>query len=121
MSVYRAYGRRSQLSESNLYEQQLLWFEAKAVLLEIHDNVAAIIERYCIEVLVRLELYDKAAELRSDVLAPARNGDYGRALDNLRNFVLTDPAMYRLFPQLIDNAEPGLDALRRFSGEFEIT
>lgn len=71
--------------------------------------------------MVRLELYDKAAELRSDVLDPTRNGDYGRALDNLRNFVLTDPAMYRLFPQLVDNAEPGLDTLHRFAGEFEIT
>ena len=42
-------------------------------------------------------------------------GDYHTALDNLRDFVLSDDVMYKLFPQLVDRAEPGLDLLGKLA------
>ena len=54
------------------------------------------------------------------MLEPTKAGDYGPALDKLRDFVLVDLAMYKLFPQLVDSAEPGLETLHRFADEFDV-
>ena len=90
------------------------------MLLDVHDNVVDIIQLYCIELLVILERYDKAAILHDGVLKPIQQGDYRRALDNLRDFVLNDISMFRLFPQLVDRAEPGLDILQKLAEEYEL-
>ena len=84
------------------------------MLLDVHDNVVDIIQLYCMELLIILERYDKAAILRDGVLQPMQQGDYRRALDNLQDFVLNDISMFRLFPQLVDRAEPGLDILQNW-------
>ena len=47
--------------------------------------------------------------------------DYLNALDNLRDFVLTDPVVFKLFPQLVDRAEPGLHILNELADEYELT
>ncbi len=47
--------------------------------------------------------------------------DYLNALDNLRGFVLTDPVMFKLSPQLVDRAEPGLQILNELADEYEST
>lgn len=102
------------------YEAEQDWLAEKAMLLDVHDNVVDIIQLYCINLLVILEHYEKAALLREGVLKPIENRDYYRALDNLRDFVLNDISMYKLFPQLVDRAEPGLDILHKLSEEYEL-
>ena len=46
--------------------------------------------------------------------------DYFNALINLRDFVLSDPVMFKLFPQFVDRAEPGLDILNDLADEYEL-
>ena len=41
-------------------ERELLWYDIRAQLLEHHDSILTIVGSYCIEVLVRLEHYEKA-------------------------------------------------------------
>ena len=105
---------------SSRYEAEQDWFAEKAILLNIHDNVVNVIRNYCIELLVILDRYDKAIILRDSVLAPLDIGDYRRALNNVQDFVLGDEAMYKLLPQLIDQAEPGLRLLNEFAEEYEL-
>ena len=102
------------------YEAEQDWLAEKAMLLDVHDNVVDIIQLYSIELLIILEQYQKAALLRDSVLAPMERRDYRLALDNLRDFVLNDEVMYKLFPQLVDRAEPGLDILHQLSGEYDL-
>lgn len=102
------------------YEAEQDWLAEKAMLNDVHDNVVDIIQLYCMELLVILERYDKAAILRDGVLQPMQQGDYRRALDNLQDFVLNDISMFRLFPQLVDRAEPGLDILHKLAEEYEL-
>ena len=102
------------------YEAEQDWLAEKAMLLDVHDNVVDIIQLYCMELLVILERYDKAAILQDGVLQPMQQGDYRRALDNLQDFVLNDISMFRLFPQLVDRAEPGLDILHKLAEEYEL-
>ena len=102
------------------YESEQDWLAEKAMLLDVHDNVVDIIQLYCIELLVILEQYQKAALLRDGVLGPMERRDYRLALDNLRDFVLNGEVMYKLFPQLIDRAEPGLDVLQQLAGEYDL-
>jgi len=52
------------------YEAEQDWLAEKAMLLDIHDNVADIIRLYCLGLLNTLERYDKAAILRDSVLMP---------------------------------------------------
>ena len=47
------------------------------------------------------------------------HGDYSGALDNLRDFVLSDPTMCKLFPQLVDRAEPALHILNELADQYE--
>ena len=102
------------------YEAEQDWLAEKAMLLDVHDNVVDIVQLYCLELLVILEQYEKAALLRDSVLAPIQRRDYRLALDHLRDFVLNDEVMYKLFPQLIDRAEPGLDILRQLADEYDL-
>ena len=105
---------------SSRYEAEQDWLAEKAMLLDVHDNVVDILELYCIRLLVILEQYEKAAVLRQNVLRPMERRDYANALNNLRDFVLNDPAMFKLFPQLVDRAEPGLDILNNLAEEYEL-
>ena len=90
------------------------------MLLDIHDNVVLIIEQYAIGLLIILERFDKAEQLRRRVLQPLADSDYAGALDELRDFVLTDETMFKLFPQLVDRAEPGLLILKELAEEYEL-
>ncbi len=72
------------------------------------------------ELLAILEQFEKAAQLRHSILGPMERRDYRLALDNLRDFVLNDEVMYKLFPQLVDLAEPGLVILEQLADEYEL-
>ena len=90
------------------------------MLLDVHDNVVDILELYCIRLLVILEQYEKAALLRESVLKLIERRDYSNALNNLCDFVLNDSAMFKLLPQLVDRAEPGLEILNNLAEEYEL-
>ena len=102
------------------YESEQDWLAEKAMLLDVHDNVVDILSLYCLRLLEILEQYEKAGILQQDVLQPMERRDYLSALNNLRDFVLNDPAMFKLFPQLVDRAEPGLDILNKLAEEYEL-
>lgn len=103
------------------YEAEQDWLAEKAMLLDVHDNVVDILSLYCLRLLETLEQFEKAAILREGVLQAMERRDYLKALDNLRDFVLGDPAMFKLFPQLVDRAEPGLHILNELADEYELT
>ncbi len=107
-------------TNEDIYRSQIEWHSGRAMLLDIYDNITLIIDQYAIKLLVLLERYDKAAQLHRNVLQPLASGDYAGALDGLRDFVLADDAMFKLFPQLIDRAEPGLWVLNQWSAEYEL-
>ena len=106
---------------SNRYEAEQDWLAVKAILLDIHDEVVDIVRGNCIGLLVILDRYDKAIILRDSVLAPLGIGDYGRALNGVQDFVLSDEAMYKLLPELVDEAEPGLRLLNDFADEYDLS
>lgn len=83
------------------------------MLLDVHDNVVDILSLYCLRLLEILEQFEKAAILRERVLQAMEHGDYSGALNNLRDFMLSDPTMFKLFAQLVDRAEPGLHMLNQ--------
>ena len=101
-------------------ERELLWYDIRAQLLEHHDSVSTIVGSYCIGVLVRLEHFEKAQQLRNEVLQPLQRGDYDHALDNLQDFLLGDTAMFKLFPWLVDMVVPALELLDALADEFGI-
>ena len=103
------------------YESEQDWLAEKAMLLDVHDNVVDILSLYCLRLLEILEQYEKAAILQEGVLQVMEGRDYLSALDNLRDFVLTDSVMFKLFPQLVDRAEPGLNILNELADEYELT
>ena len=103
------------------YESEQDWIAEKAMLLDVHDDVVDILSLYCLRLLEILEQFEKAAILREGVLQVMERRDYLNALDNLRDFVLRDPVMFKLFPQLVDRAEPGLDILSKLAEEYELT
>ena len=75
---------------------------------------------YCIRVLVILEQYVRGRRLTSGMSYNLRSAvNIPSALDNLREFVLGDPAMFKLFAQLVDRAEPGLNILNNLAEEYE--
>lgn len=102
------------------YEAEQDWLAEKAMLLDVHDNVVDILSLYCLRVLEILEHFEEAAVLQEGVLQAMERRDYLTALDNLRDFVLNDPAMFKLFPQLVDRAEAGLHILNELAGEYEL-
>ena len=101
-------------------ERELLWYDLKATILDVHDDVIYLLESYFIPVLIELELYEKADELQKGVLDQVKLGDYRSALDSVQDFVLDDSAMYKLFPWLIDKIEPALVKLDEVANELEI-
>ena len=90
------------------------------MLLDVHDNVVDILSLYCLRLLEILEQFEKAAILREEVLQAMERRDYLSALENLQDFVLRDPVMFKLFPQLVDRAEPGLVILSQLAEEYEL-
>ena len=108
------------LYRSSQWERELLWYDTQALLLEQHDNTVSIIENGFIPVLVILELYEKASILQNEVVRPMQNWDYKRALDNAEDFVLQDPAMFKLFPWMVDKVIPALELFDELQGEFDI-
>lgn len=108
------------MNRGSRMERELLWYDIKAQLLEHHDSVSTIVGSYCIEVLIRLEQFEKAHKLQNEVLEPLQRGDYEHALENLQDFLLGDSAMFKLFPWLVDMVVPALELLDALSDEFEI-
>ncbi len=102
------------------YEAEQDWLAEKAMLLDVHDNVVDILSLYCLRLLEMLGHFEKAAVLRQGVLQAMEHGEYADALNNLRDFVLNDPSMFKLFPQLVDGAEPGLHILNELADEYEL-
>lgn len=96
------------------------WLQVRADLLQIRQNVADILTLRAIQLLEMLGRDDYIAILRSSVLNVMQRGDYSRALENLRDFVLEDPVLDKILPELMDNAEPGLAALDRWAYEYEL-
>ena len=105
---------------SSQYESEQDWLAEKAMLLDVHDNVVDILSLYCLRILEMLEQFERSSILREGVLLLTERRDYLNALDNLREFVLKDPAMFKLFPQLVDRAEPGLHILNELADEYEL-
>ena len=97
------------------------WQAERALLLEIHHDVLDIINLRAIRLLEILEREDYIAVLRISVLDVMRRGDYSRALDNLRDFVLEESVLDRILPELIDNAEPGLTLLSNWGQEYRLS
>ena len=101
--------------------QEQDWQAERALLLEIHQDVVAILNRRAIRLLEILERSDYIAVLRSGVLNVMNRGDYGRALENLRDLILETPVLDKMLPELMDNAEPGLTLLSAYAGEYRLS
>lgn len=97
------------------------WQDERALLLEIHFNVVDIINLRAIRLLEILERQDYVGALRISVLNVMGRGDYRRALDNLRDFVLEEPVLDKMLPELIDNAEPGLALLSEWGQSYRLS
>ena len=90
-------------------------------LLRIHENVVGIPNLRAITLFEILERSDYAAIIRSSVLNVMLRGDYHRALENLRDFVLENPVLDKILPQLTDEVEPGLVALDEWAEEYHLS
>lgn len=90
-------------------------------LLRIHENVVGILNLRAITLFEILERSDYAAIIRSSVLNVMLRGDYHRALENLRDFVLENPVLDKILPQLTDEVEPGLVALDEWAEEYRLS
>ncbi|MCY4414796.1 MAG: hypothetical protein OXE87_00570 [Chloroflexi bacterium] len=101
--------------------QEQDWQAERALLLEIHQDVVAILNRRAIRLLEILERSDYIAVLRSSVLNVMNRGDYGRALENLRDLILETPVLDKMLPELMDNAEPGLTLLSAYAVEYRLS
>lgn len=103
------------------HENEQDWQETRTDLLQIHRNVEDILQLRAIRLFVILGREDYTAILNSSVLNVMRRGDYGRALENLRDFILENPVLDEILPELVDNAEPGLTALDRWAEEYGLS
>ena len=101
--------------------QEEVWETELALLVEIHKDVVAILSRRAIRLLEILERSDYNAVLRSSVLNVMERGDYRRALDNLRDFVLETPVLDKMLPELMDSAEPGLTLLSAYADQYRLS
>ena len=97
------------------------WQAERALLVEIHQNVVDILNRRAIRLLEILERVDYVAVLRSSVVNVMQRGDYRRALDNLRDFILESPVLDKMLPEIMDRAEPGLTLLSAYAEEYRLT
>ena len=95
------------------FEGDVERIEARALLLDIHDNCVRIVERAVQILLILGEAgpssygYAKAADLKGLVLDPLREGKYDEAWSGIIGFI-DDATMYRIMRLLIDHAEPGV-------------
>ena len=103
------------------HESEQVWQEIRNDLLQIHRNVVQILNLRAIRLFEILGLGDCLAILRSNVLDLMQGGDYGQALDNLRDFILGYPALDKMLPEIIDRVEPGLTALSRWGEEYRVS
>ena len=111
---------RDRPPESEVQDEQD-WQAERALLLEIHRNVEDIINLRAIRLLEILEREDYIGVFRISVLNVMGRGDYRRALDNLRDFVLEESALDKILPELIDNAEPGLALLSKWGQKYRLS
>lgn len=101
--------------------QERDWQAERALLVEIHKDVVAILRRRAIRLFEILERSDYIAVLNTSVLNVMQRGDYHRALNNLRDFFLETPALDRMLPELMDNAEPGLTFLSAHAEQYRLS
>lgn len=90
-------------------------------MLEIHYDVVDILNLRAIRLLEILEREDYIGVLRTSILNVMGRGDYGRAWDNLQDFVLEEPVLDKILPELIDNAEPGLALLSEWGQSYRLS
>lgn len=102
-------------------ENEQAWQETRADLLQIHRNVEDILQLRAVRLFVILGRDDYTAILNSSVLNVMRRGGYGRALANLRDFILENPVLDKILPELMDNAEPGLTALDKWAEQYRLS
>jgi hypothetical protein len=102
------------------YENEQVWQESRAELLRIHQNVVQILHLRAIHLFEILGRDDYLAILRSSVLNVIQRGDYDRALENFRDFILENPALDEMLPELTNHVEPGLTALGRWGQEYRV-
>lgn len=107
--------------QSSDVPDEQVWQAERALLLEIHRNVVDIINLRAIRLLEILEREDYVGVLRISVLNVMGRGDYSRALDNLQDFVLEEPVLDKILPELIDNAEPGLALLSEWGQSYRLS
>ena len=101
--------------------QEQNWQAERALLLDIHRNVVDVITLRAIRLFEILGRDDYIGVSRISVLHVMQRGDYRRALENLRDFILETPAVDQMLPELMDNAEPGLALLSAYAEEYRIS
>ena len=101
--------------------QEQDWQAERALLVDIHRNVADIITLRAIQLFEILERDDYIAVSRISILHVMQRGDHHRALENLRDFILETPAVDKMLPELMDNAEPGLALLSAYAEEYRLS
>ena len=101
--------------------QEEAWQTERALLVEIHQNVVDILNLRAVRLSEILERTDYVAVLRSSVVNVMQRGDYPRALENLRDFILETPVLDQMLPEIIDHAEPGLALLSAYAGEYRLS
>lgn len=102
-------------------DQERDWQAERALLMEIHQNVLDILNLRAIRLFEILERTDYIAVLRSSIVNVMQRGDYGRALDNLRDFILESPVLDKMLPEITDKAEPGLTLLSAYAEEYRLS
>ena len=108
-------------SSSEQSESERVWQETRNDLLRIHENVVGILTLRAITLFEMLERSDYVAIIKSSVLNVVLRGDYHRALENLRDFILENPVLDKILPQLTDEVEPGLTALDQWAEEYRLS
>ena len=108
-------------SSSEQSESERVWQEIRNDLLRIYENVVGILTFRAITLFEILERSDYVAIVQSSVLNVMIRGDYHRALENLRDFILENPVLDQILPQLTDEVEPGLRALDQWSKEYRLS
>ena len=107
------------------FEGYIERIEARALLLDIHDDCVEMVERTVRLLLVLGEAgpssygYAKAADLKRLVLDPLQEGKYDEAWSGIIGFV-DDATMYRIMRLLIDHAEPGVALLAKAAGYYNL-
>lgn len=97
------------------------WQAERVLLVEIHQNVVDILNLRAIGLFEILDRVDFTAVTRSSVLNVMQRGDYQRALNNLQDFILENPVVDKMLPELMDKAEPGLALLSEYGEEYRVS